>query len=99
MEAGLGKTKVSDSVHGISRRSILQTTLLGAASAALTPAFSNARASAATTPASPVKPFQFDEATISDLQSRLKSSNLSAHPLPPPSLPPLDRIARTDPHS
>src|SRR5216684_1505169 len=97
MEAGLGKTKLSDSVHGISRRSILQTTLLGTASAALTPAFSNARASAATTPASPVEPFRFDEATISDLQSRMKSGELSAHALTAAYLARIDEIDKSGP--
>jgi sugar phosphate isomerase/epimerase len=55
--------------------------LLGAAGAALTPALSSGRALAAATQVSPVKPFQFDEATISDLQSRMKSGELSAHAL------------------
>jgi amidase len=97
MEAGLGKTKVSDIAHGISRRSILQTTFLGATRAALTPAFSNARASAATTPASPVKPFRFDEATISDLQSRMKSGELSAHALTAAYLARIDEIDKSGP--
>jgi amidase len=54
---------------------------MGAASAALTPALSSGRALAATAPASPVKPFRFDEATITDLQVRMKSGELSAHAL------------------
>ena len=67
--------------QALSRRSVLKTTLLGAASAALTPALSSGHSLAATKPASPVKPFRFDEATISDLQSRMKSGELSAHTL------------------
>ena len=97
MEAGLEKTKVSESDHRLSRRSVLQTTLLGAASAALTPALSTGRALAAAAPASPVKPFRFDEATIPDLQSRMKSGDLSAHALTAAYLARIDEIDKSGP--
>ena len=93
----MGKTRVSDSKQGLSRRSVLQTTLLGAASAALAPALSRGRALAAAVPASPVKPFQFDEATISDLQSRMKSGALSAHQLTTAYLARIEEIDRNGP--
>ena len=66
--------------RGISRRAALQTTVMGAAAAAL-----GARSSAALNPRDSdsvaVKPFALDEATISDLQARLSSGELSAEAL------------------
>ena len=88
---------VSEKQPGLSRRSVLQTTLLGAASTALTPALSAGRALAAATPASPVKPFQFDEATISDLQSRMKSGEISAQTLTAVYLTRIDEVDKTGP--
>jgi amidase len=76
----LKSTSVSSN-QGLSRRSILQTTLLGTVGAALTPALSAGHAFAVTSPGSPVTPFRFDEVTISDLQSGMKSGELSAHGL------------------
>jgi amidase len=83
--------------NGLSRRSVLQTTLLGAAGAALTPALSSGRALATAPPASPVKPFQFDEATIADLQSRIKSGELSAHALTAAYLARIEEIDKAGP--
>jgi hypothetical protein len=80
-EAILEKAKVFDGKPGPSRRSVLQTSLFGAASVALAPALSGGRALAAAPTASEVKPFPFDEANISDLQSRMKSGELSAQAL------------------
>ena len=77
----MGKITLSENNQGLSRRSVLKTTLLGVASAAITPALSRGRALAAAAPASPVKLFHFDEATISDLQVQMKSGQLSAHAL------------------
>jgi amidase len=77
----VGKITLSENNQGLSRRSVLKTTLLGVASAAITPALSRGRALAAAAPASPVKLFHFDEATISDLQVQMKSGQLSAHAL------------------
>jgi len=75
----------------------LQTTLLGAASAALAPALSSGRALAAAATPSAVKPFQFDEATISDLQSRLKSGELSARSLTAAYLARIEEIDKAGP--
>jgi amidase len=67
-------------LRGISRRNILQTGILGVAGAALS---SNvpAHALASADEGSSVKPFVFDEATISDLQARMKSGEISAQSL------------------
>ena len=89
-------TSVS-SKQGVSRRSVLQTTVLGAAGAALAPALNARSALAATSPDSPVKPFRFDEATISDLQSRMKSGELSAHDLTAAYLARIEEIDKAGP--
>ncbi len=65
----------------VSRRKILLSSVLGAASATLAPALSAGRELASLAATSPVKPFQFDEATITGLQSRMKSGQLTAHQL------------------
>jgi amidase len=66
----------------ISRRKLLQTTALGAASAALAPAVSAGRAVIAPQPGpSSAKAFEFDEATITDLQRRMTAGEISAHSL------------------
>src|ERR1700692_426864 len=68
--------------QGISRRKLLRTTALGAASAALAPALSAGRALAASKPEpSSAKAFEFDEATITDIQRRMNSGEISAHSL------------------
>jgi len=54
---------------------------MGAASAALAPALSAGRELASRKATSSAKPFAFDEATISDLQARMKSGQLSSHQL------------------
>jgi amidase len=79
----LAKDNISGNTNPqLSRRSLLRTTALGSAGAVVAPALSAARALASPLPAaSPVKPFQFDEATIADLQSRMKSGEISAHAL------------------
>jgi amidase len=79
-------TKHSETVSGerrrVSRRAMLQATALGSAGVVLTPALSAGRALAASAPEiAPTKPFEFDEATISDLQERLKSGALTASSL------------------
>ena len=85
------------SKQGVSRRSVLQTTLLGAAGAALTPRLSAGTSIGCDGAASPVKPFRFDEATISDLQSRMKSGELSAHALTAAYLARIDEIDKSGP--
>ncbi|PYV45258.1 MAG: amidase, partial [Acidobacteria bacterium] len=61
---------------------MLQATALGSAGVVLTPALSAGRALAASAPEiAPTKPFEFEEATISDLQERMKSGTLTASAL------------------
>jgi amidase len=64
----------------LSRRRLLQATALSAG-AALIPAFTAARALGSPTAGESAKPFEFDEATISDLQSRMKSGQISSQAL------------------
>ena len=75
-----------------SRRTVLQTALAGGAAAALSSA-SPARAFANSDDASPVKPFPFEEASITDLQARMKSGEISAQSLTQAYL---DRINEVD---
>jgi amidase len=77
----------------ISRRKLLRTTALGAATAALAPIFSAGRALAASKPESaPPKLFEFDEATITDLQRRMTAGEISAHSLTQAYLAKIDEI-------
>ena len=77
----------------LSRRSLLRATALGSAGAVVAPALSAARALSSPLPAaSPVKPFQFDEATIAALQARMKSGEISAHSLTQAYLTRIDEI-------
>src|SRR5262249_40588848 len=65
-----------------SRRGILQRTALGAAGLSLAPALSAGRVVASEVPDSiPARPFEFDEVTISDLQARMKSGELTCRNL------------------
>jgi amidase len=93
----LKKTNESGGTQGLSRRSVLQTTLLGAAGAAMSPALSSGRALAAAVPVSAVKPSRFDEATITDLQSQMKSGELSAHELTAGYITRIDEIDKSGP--
>jgi amidase len=63
--------------RGISRRNALQTAILGVAGAALS-STNTGQALASADESSSVKPFAFDEATISDLQARMTSGEISA---------------------
>jgi amidase len=66
---------------GISRRSVLKIAGLGAG-AAIRPALAGARAREdSNVGAARVRPFQFDESTIEDLQARMKSGEISARSL------------------
>ena len=79
----MGDEKLSQMLEqAISRRKLLRTTALGAATAALAPALSAGRALTGSKPKpSSAKPFEFDEATIADLQRRMNSGEISAHSL------------------
>jgi len=63
----------------------------------MTPALASGRAPAAESQASPVKPFEFDEATISDLQARMKSGVISARSLAQAYLVRLNEIDKNGP--
>jgi amidase len=82
----LGDRKVSGGVdrslnQAFSRRDLLRTTALGVTGTALVPALSAGRALASAPASAPDTRFEFEEVTISDLQSRMKSGELSAHSL------------------
>jgi amidase len=68
------------SPRGISRRNVLQTGILGVAGAALSGG-ATAHAVASADETSSVKSFAFDEATITDLQARMKSGEISSQVL------------------
>jgi amidase len=72
-------TEVANS--GFSRRAVLQSSLLGVVGMSMSPALAAGRVLASETEAAPVKPFEFDEATISDLQARMKAGEISARSL------------------
>ena len=89
----------------ISRRTVLQSSFFGVLGASVAPAIltvppalSAARASSPSEPAaeSP-KPFAFDEATISDLQSRMKSGEISARSLTQAYLDRINEIDKSGP--
>src|SRR5438067_11206978 len=78
----LAKQTDSASGQGISRRTLLRTSALGAVTTALAPALSAGRAVAAADPEPPqAGAFEFDEANISDLQRRMNSGEVSAQSL------------------
>jgi amidase len=82
----------------VSRRSVLRIASLGAAGSALVPALSAARTAAATAAENPqVKAFEFDEASITDLQSRMKSGEISAQSLTQAYLSRIDEIDKHGP--
>jgi len=92
-EANLSNDKISQLTEsGMSRRTLLRTTSLGAAVAVIKPALSAARAVAAEPTPSPTKAFEFDEATISDLQRRMTAGEISAHSLAQAYLSRIDEI-------
>lgn len=82
--------------RGISRRAALQTTVLGVAGTAL-----SVRPAAALGPRGSdsvaVKPFALDEATISDLQARMNSGELSAEALTQAYLERINEIDKSGP--
>ncbi len=82
--------------RGISRRNILQTSILGVAGAALSSGAPTHALSSAND-ASSVKPFAFDEATISDLQGRMKSGEISAQSLAQAYLDRINEIDKSGP--
>jgi len=96
---------IGESNPGISRRRVLQSSLVGAVGAAVTPALFGAApalsAARAVSPAEPSsespKPFQFDEATITDLQSRMKSGEISARSLTQAYLDRINEIDKAGP--
>lgn len=73
--------QIGSSSRGISRRAALQTTVLGAAFAAVHPSSAAALADPPPGGSGSVKAFAFDEATISDLQERMVSGEISAESL------------------
>jgi amidase len=81
---------------GLSRRRLLQgSVVLGAAGFSLRPALSAGRAWASAPAPQSVKRFEFDEVTISELQARMKSGEISARLLTDAYL---ERIGEIDKH-
>ena len=77
---------------------LLKATTLGTAGMALNPAFSAGQAFADSGSEVPkIKSFEFEEATISDLQARLKSGELTAHSLTEAYLHRIQEIDKTGP--
>lgn len=95
-----GKTSTENSfftsARGLSRRTLLRGSGLGIA-AALVPALSAAREVAPEPAADSVKQFEFDEITISDLQARMKSGELSARALTQAYLTRIDEVDKAGP--
>ena len=76
------ENNLMSSASGISRRVLLRNAAIGAGTAALVPAFSAGRAVTSSEPA-PLRSdtFEFDEVTISDLQRRMTTGEISARSL------------------
>ena len=77
---------------GISRRTLLHAAAFGAAGAAIMPALSAGRAVAGEPMPSSPRAFEFDEATIADIQRRMTAGELSAHSLVQAYLARIDEI-------
>ncbi len=93
----MGDRKVSGSIdQGLSRRDLLRTTALGAG-ATLVPALSAGRALASAPASAPSRRLEFEEVTISDIQSRMKSGELSARSLTQTYLARIDEIDKKGP--
>jgi amidase len=87
------KTSLQLTGKEISRRSLMRSAALGAGAAALAPALSGGRAIAASSSeGAKIKPFEFDEATIGDLQRRMASGEISARSLTEAYLERIDEI-------
>lgn len=77
----------------ISRRSLIRSAAFGAGSAALVPALTAGRVLAASDPVpAPLKPFEFNEATIGELQRRMASGEISSRSLTEAYLERIDEI-------
>src|SRR3989454_9972921 len=80
------------------RRRFLQTTLLGGVGTAILPALAGARELADTsTPATQVRPFELDEATIADLQAGMNSGKFTSRSLTEKYLARIEEIDRQGP--
>jgi amidase len=88
-------TEVANS--GFSRRAVLQSSLFGVVGVSMSPALAAGRALAAETEAAPVKAFEFNEATISDLQARMKSGEISSRSLTQAYLDRMNEIDKNGP--
>jgi amidase len=73
------KTENGAAPQVISRRDLFRSTAFATAGVSLVPALSAGRALASAVPdAAPIRPFEFDEVAISDLQSGMKSGELTS---------------------
>jgi amidase len=84
-----------------SRRSFLQTTLIGGAAATLTPIYAAGAAARDVSPAAPqpadVKPFELEEITIPELQDGMKSGQFTARSLAEKYLGRIDELDKRGP--
>jgi amidase len=79
--------------EGISRRNLFRTVALGAGAATIVPGLAAGRVMAASEPASSsIEAFEFEEATIMDLQRRMSAAEISAHSLAQAYLARIDEI-------
>lgn len=94
----LSHENVSHPTGVFSRRKVLQGSLAGLAGAAIPTALSAARVvDAGPTSGPAVKPFEFEETAISDLQARMKSGELSARALTQEYLYRIDEVDKNGP--
>jgi amidase len=78
---------------GVSRRSVLRSAAMGVAAGTILPALAGGRViEADDSPSISVRPFEFDEVTIADLQQRMDSGEISARALTEAYLERIDEI-------
>jgi len=92
-----GNQGISPESSALPRRRFLQTSLLGATSAALLPALGGARELTDSLPSTAVKPFELDEVGVGDLQAAMKSGKESAKSLTEKYLARIEEIDRQGP--
>ena len=94
----LGGHSFPKRASGLSRRGFFQSAALGFVTSSLPPALSAARVLASPAPDPPaVKPFAFEEATISDFQSKTQSGEVSAQSLTQAYLARIQEVDRAGP--
>jgi len=95
----LGERWLSEPAAGLSRRGLFQSALAGLAASKLPPALGAAPvlASPATEPAA-IQPFEFEEATISGLQLKMRTGEISAQSLTQAYLARIEQLDKVAPN-